>query len=119
MAGVGSTVRFTGSMVVTLFSIFVLCGSASATDTANHPAAAPSHLAFDREDLNFILKQIKFAEEHVELGGTCADLLSVLPNASIPWGLRTVDGTCNNLIEGNEGFGAADLEFLELVEPVF
>ncbi|NQZ97708.1 MAG: hypothetical protein HRU01_14450, partial [Myxococcales bacterium] len=67
----------------------------------------------------FILKQIKFAEAHAQSGGGCEALLDILPNASLPWGLRTVNGSCNNLIPGNEGFGQADLEFLELVEPTF
>jgi len=30
-----------------------------------------------------------------------------------------VDGSCNNLLPGNETFGQADQEFLDLVEPVF
>ena len=30
----------------------------------------------------------------------------------LPWGLRTVDGTCNNLAPGQDGFGAADRPFL-------
>ncbi|MGE4605346.1 MAG: hypothetical protein AAEJ52_01245, partial [Myxococcota bacterium] len=65
--------------------------------------------------MNFILKQIKFSERHAD----GEELLDILPNASLPWGLRTVNGSCNNLIPGNEGFGQADLEFLELVEPTF
>jgi Ca2+-binding RTX toxin-like protein len=78
---------------------------------------------FERLDLDFILRQIKIAETHAENTAAnkrdCAALLALLPNATVPWGLRTVDGSCNNLIEGNEGFGEANLEFLALVEPVF
>ena len=29
----------------------------------------------------------------------------------LPWGLRTVDGTCNNLVPGRTTFGAADQNF--------
>ena len=64
-------------------------------------------LAFDTEDLDFILKQIKYAERHA----AGEDLTDILPNASVPWGLRTVDGSFNNLIPGQENFGAADQEF--------
>ena len=37
----------------------------------------------------------------------------------LPLGLRTVDGTCNNLIPGQETFGAADQPFPRLMTPVF
>jgi len=76
-------------------------------------------LAFDKADLQFILKQIRFAEGHSESGGGCDALLALLPNASVPWGLRTVTGECNSLLPGQEDFGQADKEFLSLVEPVF
>ena len=50
----------------------------------------------------------------------CGTLLGTGPNqipngnqqgAELPWGLRTVDGTCNNLLPGQEKFGAADTVF--------
>ena len=72
-------------------------------------------LAFDTEDLDFILKQIKIAERHAA-GENLAD---IIPNASLPWGLRTVDGSFNNLIPGQENFGAADLDFPVLGERDF
>jgi Ca2+-binding RTX toxin-like protein len=74
-----------------------------------------SHLAFDTEDIDFILDQIKFAERHA----AGEELRDILPNLTIPWGLRTVDGSFNNLIPGQEGFGAADLEIPSLTERVF
>ncbi|HEY3885072.1 MAG TPA: peroxidase family protein, partial [Vicinamibacterales bacterium] len=37
----------------------------------------------------------------------------------VPWGLRTVDGTLNNLVPGQSGFGAADNSFPRLTDPVF
>jgi len=90
------------------------------TAIANHSTAAGSSspstdLAFDMEDMNFILDQIKIAERHAA-GENLAD---ILPNLSIPWGLRTVDGSFNNLIPGQEDFGAADLEFDNAAERVF
>ena len=85
-------------------------------DDCGTPGCAPAgDLAFDQEDIDFILQQIKFAERHA----AGEDLLDILPNASIPLGLRTVDGTFNNLIPGQEGFGAADLEFAQSADRVF
>ena len=90
------------------------------TAIANHStipgSSSPStDLAFDMEDLNFILDQIKIAERHAA-GENLAD---ILPNLSIPWGLRTVDGSFNNLIPGQEDFGAADLDFENAANRVF
>ncbi len=77
----------------------------------------------NRSDLRFILKQIKIAEAHTVSAtpaNPCATLLGTgpdqIPNgnqqgAELPWGLRTVDGTCNNLLPGQEKFGAADTVF--------
>src|SRR6185503_7634983 len=67
-------------------------------------------------DLAYILKQIKIAEAHVAgtTAGTgpCGALVGPGPN-QVPdvltsYGLRTVDGSCNNLVEGRERYGAAD-----------
>ncbi|MBR0793517.1 hypothetical protein JQ631_30940, partial [Bradyrhizobium manausense] len=76
---------------------------------------------FIRSDLEFILAQILYAERdaHGE------DLLNILPNVQVPWGLRTVDGSYNNLVfNENLGidqtqFGAADTTFPRLLTPVF
>ena len=112
--------------VVVIVSVSVLCGSASANHVVGHEEGSPAgDLAFQRQDLDFILKQIRFAEDHVlnSQNGVgerdCAALLDLLPNGSVPWGLRTVDGSCNNLLPNQAAFGAADEEFLELVKPVF
>ena len=37
----------------------------------------------------------------------------------LSFGLRTVDGSCNNLLPGQGSFGAADLAFPRLTTPVF
>ncbi len=68
---------------------------------------------FIRTDLDFILEQIKISEAHAAGG----DLKTLLPNPLLPWGLRTVDGTYNNLITGQEHFGAADTPFPYMVDP--
>ena len=103
--------------------ILVLMGSLAFATTNAQPAHAQASpvgdLAFERLDLDFILKGIKISEEHAATGGGCDALLALLPNAGVPWGMRTVDGSCNNLVPGGENFGAADQEFLEAVEPRF
>jgi Ca2+-binding RTX toxin-like protein len=70
---------------------------------------------FIKSDLEFILSQILIAEAHAS--GT--DLRSLLPNVQVPFGLRTVDGSYNNLVEGQTDFGAADTVFPRLTDPIF
>ena len=77
-------------------------------------------------DLAFILKQIKIAEAHAAtlspehpcdtMVGTGPDQIS---SPLVSMGLRTVDGSCNNLVPGQETFGAADEVFPRLTTPVF
>ena len=118
-------VRLWTSMALTFLCACVISGSAGATDVLGHPGSPNGDLAFQRQDLDFILRQIKFAEDHVKNSQNgvgeqdCEALLAILPNGTVPWGLRTVDGSCNNLLPNQGGFGAADLEFRALVEPVF
>ena len=72
-----------------------------------------------RSDLDFILKQIKIAEAHV--AGT--PLQDLIPNIRLAYGLRSVDGSENNLLDlggfNQTDFGAADTTFPRLLTPVF
>src|SRR5215470_11059341 len=70
---------------------------------------------FIRSDLEFILAQILIAERNA----AGESLLDILPNVEVPWGLRTVDGTLNNIVPGQSEFGAADNVFPRLADPVF
>ncbi|GAA1901965.1 peroxidase family protein [Lapillicoccus jejuensis] len=83
-------------------------------------------------DLAYILKQIKIAERHSMTrtpANPCGTLLNQpgdgipdaeqVPDTVTPYGLRTVDGTCNNLKAGNAGLGAADATFPRLTTPSF
>ncbi|WP_223511134.1 peroxidase family protein [Pseudomonas sp. GL-B-19] len=70
---------------------------------------------FNKADLEFILKQIFIAEAHAD-GASLSDLL---PNSQVPFGLRTVDGSFNNLVAGQSEFGAADNSFLRLLDPQY
>ncbi|WP_223504071.1 peroxidase family protein [Pseudomonas sp. BF-R-24] len=70
---------------------------------------------FSKSDLEFILKQIFIAEANAD----GASLIDLLPNTQVPFGLRTVDGSFNNLVTGQSEFGAADNAFPRLVDPSF
>ena len=92
-------------------------------------AAAPVGEGFtvSPADLAYILKQIKIAEAHVAnttaLTGPCGALLGTGPDQiqtpALPEGLRTVDGTCNNLQPGQSKFGASSEVFPRLTTPSF
>src|SRR3954468_9224081 len=83
-------------------------------------------------DLKFILKQINIAERHAltqSVSHPC-DTLVATPGDGIPdgeqipdrltsYGLRTVDGSCNNLFPGRETFAAADQVFPRLSDKSF
>jgi Ca2+-binding RTX toxin-like protein len=81
--------------------------------------SAATDLAYARGDLDYILEQVKIAEEHVQRGGGCETLRELIPSALLPWGLRTVDGSCNNLLPDKGQLGAADEVFREVVEPQY
>ena len=81
-----------------------------------------------KHDLDFILKQIKIAEAHAA-GGDLATLVGqaglaagtvgtgALQPELLPYGLRTVDGSYNNLVDGRETWGASGKPFEPLVSP--
>jgi Ca2+-binding RTX toxin-like protein len=78
-------------------------------------------------DLKFILAQIKIAEAHVanttSATGPCGALVgsgpNQIPSPLVSKGLRTVDGSCNNLVEGQERIGASDELFPRLGSKSF
>ena len=83
----------------------------------------------NKADLEFILKQIILAETTSKaytdtpltmLAAIQAAFgVSATQAAILPFGLRTVDGSDNNLIPGQGDFGAADTLFPRLTDPVF
>lgn len=82
-----------------------------------------------KHDLEFILKQIAIAEAHTALiaGLTPEDfaegdpigeaLRSLVDSPLLPSGLRTVDGSYNNLVPGREQWGASGEPFKLLTQP--
>src|SRR5499426_1126290 len=97
-------------------SCFVVDPSASVAIEFARADGRTSMVAFIRSDLEFILQQIVIAERQA----AGESLLDILPNVQVPFGLRTVDGSLNNLVPGNESFGEADNLFPRLAgDPVF
>src|SRR5687768_10075517 len=80
-----------------------------------------------RSDLEAILFHIKIAEANAAgqpLYGPDPDgagplLGGLIPTYNLSWGLRTVDGSYNNLIPGREYWGASNQPFPSHVAPVY
>ncbi|MGV8909696.1 MAG: peroxidase family protein [Propionicimonas sp.] len=110
-------------------SVLILLGALVLPAVTAGAAVAPVGQGFtvSPADLAFILKQIKIAEAHVagttSATGPCGALVgsgpNQVPNALSAYGLRTVDGSCNNLTQGNEKFGGADQPFPRYASPSF
>jgi Ca2+-binding RTX toxin-like protein len=105
-------------------AVLVLTMTASALGGASTRAEAvtDANPSFEilPSDLDFILKQMKISENHAAGGnllcptttdtsGTC------VPHPMLPWGLRTVDGSFNNLLPNQSKFGASDQVFKRLL----
>src|SRR4051812_34183361 len=115
-----------------LVSVIVLAaaaglGIARSTASAGVSNVVGSGFTVTPGDLAFILKQIKIAEHHAATltpANPCGTLVGSgpdqIPDALTSYGLRTVDGSCNNLLPGREKFAAADVPFPRLAgSPVF
>src|ERR1044072_616868 len=98
---------------------YLAVGTLLATTLVAFPAqAAPigSGFTVTPAALAYILKQIKIAEEHVahttSATGPCGALLgpgdNQIKSPVYSFGLRTVDGSCNNLTATGVRYGAAD-----------
>ncbi len=90
------------------------------------PAPVGQGFTITPSDLAFILEQIKIAEHHAATltpQNPCGTLVGPgpdqIPDRLSPFGLRTVDGSCNNLFPGRDTFGAANLTFPRLTTPEF
>ena len=75
-------------------------------------------VTYIRSDLDFILDQIKIAEAHAA-GQPLFGTNGLVPAYNLSLGLRTVDGTYNHLLLGQEKWGAADSQFPTLLDPSF
>src|SRR4051812_1380800 len=117
-------------LAITLLAWAACVGAALATRAADtaQAAIAPAGQGFTVTpgDLKFILKQIKIAERHARTltpANPCGTLVGPgpdqIPDRLTPYGLRTVDGSCNNLFPGRETFASADQTFPRVTKPVF
>ncbi|WP_310529401.1 peroxidase family protein, partial [Nocardioides sp.] len=112
--------------VATLILIVAMI-SPLAQAPANAAGTVGQGFTVTASDLSFILKQIKIAEAHVAnttpATGPCGALVGTGPNQLssplLSLGLRTVDGSCNNLVPGKEKIGAADELFPRLTTATF
>ena len=112
-------------------SALVLASVASITPIMqNGSSAAPvgADFTLDANDLRFILTQIQTAEAHAGGADLCVQVEgdptlcgpgSLIPEPRLPFGLRTVDGSYNHLLPGQENFGASDQAFARMTTPVF
>src|SRR3954468_2509463 len=111
--------------VVAVSSVRSAPAAAAVPPTGQNFTVAPG-------DLKFILKQINIAERPsstLSASHPC-DTLVATPGDGIPdadqipdrltsYGLRSVDGSCNNLFPGRETFAAADQTFPRLTDKSF
>jgi Ca2+-binding RTX toxin-like protein len=75
-------------------------------------------VTYIKSDLQFILDQIKISEAHAA-GQPLYGPGGLIPTYNLAWGLRTVDGSYNHLLPGQEQWGAADNPFPELLDPEY
>ncbi len=94
--------------------------------TAASAATVGAGFTVTPSDLAFILQQIKIGEQHAATqtpANPCGTLVGPGPNQIAnrlsSYGLRTVDGSCNNLFPGRETFAAADQVFPRLAPAEF
>jgi hypothetical protein len=92
------------------------------------PTSSNVNFNVNKDDLQFILRQIKIAERHAGTNGLAMTLTSAImaeynisanDAALTPFGLRTVSGRDNNLTPGQSTLGAADMLFPRLTTPDF
>ena len=99
-----------------LAAVLLVAAGLPATSLVAAPAhaVAPEGAGFhlNAGDLRFILEQIKIAERHAASAtpqNPCGTLRGngahQIPNPLLPYGLRTVDGSCNNLLPGGANLG--------------
>jgi beta-lactam-binding protein with PASTA domain len=108
------------SIATVIAMIVSTLGSSVFVPTVQAQAAPVSQgFVLDAGDIRFIYDQILVAQDHAA-GGT---LLGSGPHQvfdpQLPRGLRTVDGSFNNLVPGQNLFGAADVLFPRLLTPTY
>jgi Ca2+-binding RTX toxin-like protein len=116
-----ASLKATAGIVALLMGVGIL---PSVLAPAASAAPVGQGLTLNAGDLRFILKQIKIAENHATkedaagnpvpgqpLLGTGANQIA---SPLLPYGLRTVDGSENNLVANQHAYGASNLPFPRL-----
>src|SRR3954449_7512608 len=120
------TAAFT-AMLLLVAEVAVVAVSSLRPSRAQAAVAPPGQgFTVTPGDLKFILKQIKIAEHHAATQtptNMCGTLVGPdpdqIPDRLTSYGLRTTDGSCNNLFPGRETFAAADQPFPTLAKAKF
>ena len=76
-------------------------------------------VTFIKSDLDFILQQIKISENHAAGNPLVGTGPLQISNPNLMYGLRTVDGSDNNIQPNQAAFGAADQAFPRLTSALF
>jgi Ca2+-binding RTX toxin-like protein len=104
-----------------LLSFEAGCSSEEKREKASQEAVAPVGQGFNlnASDLRFIRQQIRIAESHVAGSPLFGPGPNQIPHPMLPYGLRTVDGSWNNLLPGQDRYGSADEVFPRMTAPSF
>src|SRR3954462_6675468 len=82
-------------------------------------ATAAVGFVLNAGDIRFIFRQIQIAQEHAA-GNPLLGLGPLqVSDPRLPFGLRTVDGSFNHLVDGQTRFGSSDQLFPRLAPPLF
>ena len=73
-------------------------------------------VAYIKSDLDFILSRSRLRRP-MPPDSRCSGRAAWSPAYNLAMGLRTVDGTYNHLLPGQEEWGAADNQFPSLLDP--
>src|SRR5207302_3887497 len=109
------------ALALTIAMVMPGVGGQLFVPTTVHAQTAPTGSGFtiNAEDLRFIYDQILVAQDHAAGGVLLGPGPNQVHDPQLPRGLRTVDGSFNNLVPGQEKFGQADLVFPRLTTPIF
>ncbi|RPJ72162.1 MAG: heme peroxidase [Acidobacteria bacterium] len=117
--------RVRKQLALTMVATMALSGAGPlilATATVHAQAAAVGQgFVVDAGDVRFIYQQILVAQAHAAGGTLLGNGPNQVADPQLPRGLRTVDGSYNNLvpIPDQHLFGKADLVFPRLTTPVY
>ena len=112
----------TAALLAGLLAAAPACQQASrspAPDRQDAVAPVGQGFTLNASDLRFIRQQIRIAEAHAAGGQLFGPGPDQVHDVRLPFGLRTVDGTFNSLLPGQERLGAADQVFPRLAPADF